>query len=95
MSSAQGKGGLSLVVLVLLAMPSQAAGPPRRERREEALRLAQRIDQTLAAAQAAKKVTPAPRADDAEFVRRVYLDLTGRIPRVSEVRAFLEDQRAN
>jgi hypothetical protein len=36
-------------------------------------------------------VEPAPAADDAEFLRRVYLDLDGRIPRVNEVRDFLED----
>ena len=34
-------------------------------------------------------------ADDAEFVRRVYLDLTGVIPRVSEVREFLHDTSPN
>ena len=33
------------------------------------------------------KVTPAPRADDAEFVRRAYLDLAGRIPTVAETRS--------
>ncbi|HUE70114.1 MAG TPA: DUF1549 and DUF1553 domain-containing protein [Pirellulaceae bacterium] len=36
---------------------------------------------------------PAPRSDDAEFLRRVYLDLTGVVPRVAEVRAFLADVR--
>jgi hypothetical protein len=35
---------------------------------------------------------PAARSSDDEFVRRVYLDLTGVIPRVAEVRAFLADQ---
>jgi len=35
---------------------------------------------------------PAPRANDAEYLRRVSLDLIGRIPTVAEVRAFLDDQ---
>ena len=34
-------------------------------------------------------------ASDEEFIRRVYLDLTGAIPRVAEVREFLADERAD
>ena len=34
----------------------------------------------------------APLADDAEFVRRAYLDLTGVIPTSAQARAFLDDQ---
>src|SRR6187431_1088045 len=49
----------------------------------------ERINERLAAA----KVEPAPLADDGEFLRRVYLDLTGVVPRVSEVREFLTDKR--
>ena len=41
----------------------------------------------------AQGITPAQPATDSEFLRRVYLDLTGRIPTVSEVYAFLDDPR--
>ncbi len=37
------------------------------------------------------KTEPAPPATDAEFLRRVTLDLTGRIPTSTEARAFLDD----
>lgn len=36
-------------------------------------------------------VEPSPRADDATFVRRVYLDLAGRIPSIEEARAFFRE----
>lgn len=36
-------------------------------------------------------ITPAPGIDDAQFVRRLYLDLLGRIPSLEEREAFLND----
>jgi hypothetical protein len=50
--------------------------------------LQQRIDQHIQK----KLKDAAPRADDAEFLRRVYLNLTGIIPSTEEARAFLADK---
>jgi hypothetical protein len=57
--------------------------------------MAQRIDALLERAWLQAGVSPAPPATDAEFLRRASLDLTGVIPTVSEVRAFLGSQSAD
>src|ERR1700722_7131339 len=54
--------------------------------------LAALIDHYIGEGYAPAKATPAPLADDAEFIRRVSLDLAGRIPRNSDVRKFLDDK---
>jgi hypothetical protein len=59
--------------------------------REDVVALAARIDKLIDVAYVERNVTPAPLADDAEFLRRAYLDLAGRIPRTSEVHKFLAD----
>lgn len=55
----------------------------------------QKIDQRIGEKLTQAKLAPAELADDAEFVRRVYLDLTGAIPRVADARKFLTDTRAD
>ncbi len=40
-------------------------------------------------------VTPAPQADDAVLVRRLTLDLVGRIPTPDEVKAYVESKDPN
>ncbi|MGE4004013.1 MAG: DUF1553 domain-containing protein, partial [Planctomycetaceae bacterium] len=50
------------------------------------------IDRLIAAEWNANSIIPAPEADDAEFIRRAYLDVTGRIPPASAVRDFLADE---
>lgn len=49
------------------------------------------LDRMLAKVVAAEGVKPAGLADDEEFARRLWLDLTGTPPSPEEVRAFVED----
>lgn len=71
----------STALCALLAAASATAQVP----------LHQRIDQEIAAGKADFEKTAAPLADDAEFLRRLYLDLTGSIPTAADARAFLKD----
>lgn len=57
----------------------------------EARELAQRLDAHLAARWQSAHVEPAAPCDDAEFLRRVSLDLAGKIPSLSAAREFLND----
>ncbi len=52
---------------------------------------AAKIDQLFETAWKANSIEPAPKSNDEEFVRRLYLDLAGRIPSVSEAREFFDD----
>jgi hypothetical protein len=52
------------------------------------------IDRLIAKKLNAAGVTPAGSSTDAEFLRRVSLDLTGRIPSVDKAAAFLDDASA-
>ena len=53
------------------------------------------IDQRIFDRMAADSVQPAPAASDAEFLRRVTLDLTGRIPTAEAAEAFLNSTEPN
>lgn len=41
------------------------------------------------------KLTPSEKTNDADFVRRLYLDLAGRIPTADEVKTFLADKSSD
>jgi hypothetical protein len=49
------------------------------------------IDRLFAESWQKQSVEPAPAASDEEYVRRLYLDLAGRIPAAAETREFLEN----
>jgi hypothetical protein len=81
-----------LLFLFLLVPPTLRGGDFASPAVRDAQALAAKIDQRIAERWAKEGIKPAALADDAEFLRRVYLDLAGRIPRTSEAREFLEDK---
>jgi hypothetical protein len=87
--------GLVALGALTVAPAAFAAGPPAAapDGLLSAEALANRIDYWLAHRQAAKGAKAAPLADDAEFIRRVYLDLVGCVPPVIDARDFLDDPR--
>jgi hypothetical protein len=93
---ARGRRYLAAALVLALGVPAPTpAAPPGDRPVLDAAQLAARIDQLLAEQWAKAKVAPAAPAGDAEFLRRVYLDLTGTIPTVAEARAFLDDKRSD
>jgi hypothetical protein len=78
--------------LLALGLLVLAFAPTARAADKEVEAVAAKIDAYVAAAWS-PNTQPAPVADDAEFFRRVHLDLAGRIPSVTEVRDFLDDDR--
>ena len=49
------------------------------------------IDKHVNAKLEKQKILPSDECTDADFLRRIYLDLTGIIPTAEQARAFLED----
>ena len=70
--------------------PSLPAG-----KRHDPSQVAIGIDQHIENRLQANKLSPSPPADDVEFLRRIFLDLAGRVPTATEARAFLEDESNN
>ncbi len=84
-------------ILAVLMIRGAVAGESDRDRPDrltsgrEARGLAGKIDARLVARWAALGIEPVARSDDGEFLRRVALDLVGRIPTAAEARDFLDD----
>jgi hypothetical protein len=79
-------------ILITLAV-STAAGRASRAAEPDAAELAALIDRHVEARLRAERVPPAAPADDAEFLRRVYLDLHGVVPTAGQAARFLADAR--
>lgn len=71
---------------------SKAVAPTRRS---EAQRSAKAIDSLVDANYAKTNTKPNPKTTDAEFVRRIYLDITGTIPTYQQTLRFLQSTEAD
>ncbi|HTU88889.1 MAG TPA: DUF1549 domain-containing protein, partial [Gemmataceae bacterium] len=91
--------GIFLPAALLFALIPSAAAADEFPKETAALldeeAFAKHIDHRLDALLAERRVPPAPLTDDAEFLRRVYLDLAGCIPSIIDSRDFLDDTRPN
>src|SRR5688572_5638585 len=74
--------------LAFLALPVALALSPSAHADEL---FGKRIDDLVRAGKPEYAKLASPLADDAEFLRRIYLDLNGVIPSSEEARAFLKD----
>jgi hypothetical protein len=75
---------LAAAVCTLAAVFTRADDPPPADEPIERV-----IDRFVDARLSAEGVTPAPQADDATLIRRLTLDLVGRIPTAAEVDAYV------
>jgi hypothetical protein len=76
---------LSALLAFTIVLPARAA-------ERDPLTTAAAIDRAIDRRLAAEKVPASPRADDAEFLRRATLDLTGRIPALDKSVSFLDSK---
>jgi hypothetical protein len=85
-------GALGFATLLVGFLPSlalaQANGPTSRK---EAKALAERIDKIVNQRLVQEKVKAGAKADDAQFARRLHVDLVGKIPSLLEIKDYLEN----
>lgn len=76
---------VSIVGLLMSLVPEGLRG-------DDAATLANLIDEHVAARLESEGLTRAPPADDAEFLRRIFLDLHGVVPSAEQTASFLESR---
>ena len=81
---------LSVLLAVLIATPATADAPSVTSVPQSRIwSITKKVDELVKADLARHKIEPNRRTDDATFLRRVYLDIIGRIPTRDETVAFL------
>lgn len=78
--------GVAEPVVIEKPKPRVPLGPARPQAEVVA-----HVDRLVDTKLAEKKIPASPTADDAEFLRRLYIDLIGRVPTADQARTFLDD----
>lgn len=81
--------------LLVLTVMSVAFGNATNSEASDALKIAAQIDRHINERLQSEGVSPTPDITDEQFLRRVTLDLAGRIPTAAERTAFLEQNELN
>jgi hypothetical protein len=83
--------GLAIAAFFTLALAPAWGQTPSKYDKEAVKALSKKIDNHLAKVWKTAKVTPAVKAEDHVFFRRLNLDLVGHIPHLLDIQDFLED----
>src|SRR5688572_28071948 len=81
-----------LAMAAWLALSGLASTQAQTVKPRESEPVSQLIDREIGKRLQEAKIPPSSLADDAEFLRRVYLDLNGRIPTADKAKAFLDSK---
>ena len=84
---------LAIGILAVLVVPATFAQDTKTE--DKTASGSALIDKWIRAKWTDAQVKPAAKTSDAEYMRRVYLDIVGQIPSLEEAEAFLADKTSN
>jgi hypothetical protein len=88
-----GSAVLGIVTLALVPVWGQSQAPSYNK--DAVQTLSKQIDEHFAKVWKKANVTPEPKANDYVFLRRLNLDLVGRIPKLQYITDFMDDDRAD
>jgi hypothetical protein len=88
-------GTLGLTALLIMFAPGltygQESGSKASSHRKQSKDLAERLDKIINQRLLKENIKAGPKAADAAFTRRLFIDLVGRIPALTEIRDYLDN----